>query len=342
MSDARARSNSFDQLRLAAAFLVLVGHSYVLTGHQAPIIFGRPFHVLGIEVFFAISGFLIAESIKRDRHPVRFFAKRALRILPALWAATVVTILCCAFVSTLPVGAYLTHPTTLDFTNNLLLNIRFVLPGVFVQSPVNQAVNGSWWSLPVEVLMYVGLYLSMLLGARTGAFFAVVIYAAASAVVQQGLEFAAFGAPIGTILAVAIFFVAGAVMAAFEAPLSTPFAACLVVFSSLLPGYWQAEFMPAAITYAVVCIGSEPDRLPWLRRYLGDSSYGVYLYAFLVQQLVVAWMPAIGPIEHAIAASVATLPIALLSWRLVEEPSLRLKPRSSPSVPRPAVSAQGG
>jgi peptidoglycan/LPS O-acetylase OafA/YrhL len=60
----------------------------------------------------------------------------------------------------------------------------------------------------------------------------------------------------------------------------------------------------------------------------GDVSYGVYVYAFPVQQSLWAlWGSGLSPgVMFAIAAPITYL-LALLSWRLIERPALRLKRR---------------
>jgi len=55
----------------------------------------------------------------------------------------------------------------------------------------------------------------------------------------------------------------------------------------------------------------------------GDFSYGVFLYAFPIQQAIVHLVPRITPLELALCATVCTLPLAILSWKVVEKPALQ-------------------
>jgi len=90
-----ARRNNFDALRLVAAASVVFSHSFLiadgtqdhepliwLTGNQS--ILG----LVGVFVFFAISGFLVTQSFEETGDAWRFLAKRALRIFPGLFVAT--------------------------------------------------------------------------------------------------------------------------------------------------------------------------------------------------------------------------------------------------------------
>src|SRR5215467_3697877 len=92
------RQNNFDALRLLAAASVIFSHSFLiaegtqnnewlilLTGNQS--IFG----LAGVFVFFAISGFLVTQSFEHTGNALQFLGKRALRIFPGLFAATMVS-----------------------------------------------------------------------------------------------------------------------------------------------------------------------------------------------------------------------------------------------------------
>ena len=90
---AGSRDNAFDVLRLLGATLVLVSHSFALVGLAEPHLGHSSFGAIGVEVFFAISGFLITASWLSEPRLRAFLVKRALRILPALF----VTVLASAF-----------------------------------------------------------------------------------------------------------------------------------------------------------------------------------------------------------------------------------------------------
>jgi peptidoglycan/LPS O-acetylase OafA/YrhL len=66
-------------------------------------------------------------------------------------------------------------------------------------------------------------------------------------------------------------------------------------------------------------------RLPWhgYNRF-GDYSYGTYLWGWPVQQVVAHHWPTLAPIPHALIASPIAILLGILSWRLVEQPALRL------------------
>ena len=153
------RGNNFDVLRLVAASLVLFSHSYALTGNAEPFaeVSGWTFGEVGVVMFFAMSGFLIAKSWGDLPQLVPFTVKRALRILPALVVAVSVTVFVIGpLFTTLPLGSYFSDPVTWLYLVRASLLITFfgTLPGVFEDNPYPDAVNGSLWTLPVEACCY--------------------------------------------------------------------------------------------------------------------------------------------------------------------------------------------
>src|SRR5499425_3624197 len=117
------RHNNFDALRLVAAASVVFSHSFLvsegtqdhewlirLTGNQS--ILG----LVGVFVFFAISGFLVTQSFEQTGHPLRFLAKRALRIFPGLFVALLLSALVLApIVSTLQPSAYFSRAEPYEY-----------------------------------------------------------------------------------------------------------------------------------------------------------------------------------------------------------------------------------
>ena len=58
---------------------------------------------------------------------------------------------------------------------------------------------------------------------------------------------------------------------------------------------------------------------------IGDYSYGIYIYAFPVQQSIIALFPYVKVYQMVILSLIVTLFLAYLSWQLVEEKAVDLK-----------------
>jgi peptidoglycan/LPS O-acetylase OafA/YrhL len=272
----------------------------------------------------------VSASYQRRGSLVAYLEARLLRIYPALWVAIVLMVLVGMVISPYSPLEYLKSHKTLVYVAGgaSLVDMNYLLPGVFTDNP-NDAVNGSLWTLPVEVRMYLYVALVGVLGmlGRRALFNVVVAAAVAVGVIWPG------SVPLLTDhnhAEIATFFVAGAVLFVNRdvLPLRAAGLLALALLTAAL-SWTEAYGLLFAFTfsYAVLLLGfTQRVRLPDLAA-RGDFSYGTYLYAFFVTQL---WVSAIGPgkpVLVAVLTLVATLPLALASWRLVEEPALRLKGR---------------
>jgi peptidoglycan/LPS O-acetylase OafA/YrhL len=347
------RANNFDVLRLFAASLVLFSHCYPLTGHAEPFAewTGVTLGEVGVVMFFAMSGFLIAKSWLDLPRAQPFALKRALRLLPALVVATAVTTLIIGPLFTdLSLGDYLTDPLTWLYLVRASLLVPFGghLPGVFEDNVFGDAVNGSLWTLPVEASCYV---LAALLGLIALLRRSSLLIAAAAILLVFTTPLApidltggstAAGGNLRIVVLLGATFVLGAGLYALRARLRLSWIAL-----ALLAALWVLTFKTAwvsATTALVLGFGVLvfAFRTPASLRRLtapGDVSYGIYVYAFPVQQSVAAvWGPGLDPLVMLVIAFPLTYGLALGSWRLIERPALSRKPRSS-SAARPSARA---
>ncbi|WBU37108.1 acyltransferase family protein [Homoserinibacter sp. YIM 151385] len=325
--------NDFDALRLLGAVLVIVGHGFVLHGEpgRTPYAFGLALHTLGVAIFFAISGFLIMGSWMRRPALAVYATSRAARILPALVPVTLV----CAFllgplVSTLPLGEYLSSGATWAYLANLVPVVpQYELPGVFTELPYPDAVNGSLWTLRVEFLCYLAVALLALVPARArpGAIAAAAIAAAAISM----LDLRVADADVSSAADVLVYFGAGALLRFAPRRLLGPLPALLAlglwaVASALLP---EAGRLLSWVALPLVIVAAGLASTPVARRAarFGDLSYGMYLWAFPVQQTLLHLSPGM-PVWAGIGlVTLVSAVLALLSWHLVEAPAMRAKDR---------------
>ncbi len=343
---APSRRNNIGTLRMCGALAVLLGHSFVLSspdgrtpgaisdavGSVAGFHLGLP--GIGLAMFFAISGYLVSASYRRRGTLIAYLEARLLRIYPALWVAIAFMVLVGMILSPYSPLEYLKSHKTLVYVAGgaSLVDMNYLLPGVFTGNP-SDSVNGSLWTLPVEMRMYLFVAVAgilSLLGRR--ALFNVVVAAAfAIGLIWPG------SLPLlsdQNHAEIATFFVAGSLLYVNRdvLPLRAAGLVALVVAAAALSWTPAYPFVFAfAFSYGVLLLGfTQRVRLPDLAA-RGDFSYGTYLYAFFVSQL---WVSAFGPGKPWLVAAltlVTTLPLAIASWRLVEEPALGLKGRLVPA-----------
>jgi peptidoglycan/LPS O-acetylase OafA/YrhL len=345
------RNNALNAWRLVLATGVILCHSWPLTGRRVSF---APAHQLLQEVwvdgFFAVSGFLITWSWFRRPRARDYFVARGLRILPGLWGCLIIT----AFVIA-PIGVAIQGgsaaklllsraPFEYVLANSAVATLKPDIGGTPQGIPIPGWWDGSLWTLVPEVFCYItiaGLGIVGLLRRRWLIPSLLVMVLVCSTLLPPWglfvdgpatkqhmsatlmLVVAAVGARFTTM------FLAGALLYQLQNVIPARWSlvavsVVIVLAASLLPNYRLVAAIPLA--YAIIVSGSlihnKRLQLPT------DLSYGVYIYAWPMQQLlVICGLAILNPWVFMIIAATATLPLAALSWFLVEKPALSLKSR---------------
>lgn len=338
-------SNNLDFCRCFLALLVIFSHSFALAvGDELK----EPLGVLtqhqlnsgqfSVRCFFAISGFLIAHSWLQSRTVKSFLWKRILRIYPGFIAVNLLTY----FV----VGPVFTPAPELKGTKpwmivvNLLLLRRLDSPGAFPDNPYPGVMNGSLWSIPYEFKCYLILMLIGSLGLLSGPRWRIIALSAGVLVSGVAYSYAPvnafekgiFTAIVGvglqwsTILA---YLLAGTTFYVLRDRIrfSMPIVLTAIGASAIAcvtPPLGQIVF-PITVTYLLFWIAFHPlIQLHHWAKY-GDFSYGIYLYAFPIQQIIALKFPGISPIGMFLLAAPLSTVAGILSWHIIEKRFLRSK-----------------
>jgi peptidoglycan/LPS O-acetylase OafA/YrhL len=284
----RPHTNAFDLIRLVAASLVLWSHQHALMGLPEPSIQALQTSIggLGLYIFFAVSGYLNTRSLAQHRSVLVFLSNRALRIYPALVVCIMFSVVLGLFVTT-DLRAYV-GPKLVSYiakNSTLLFGVKTGVPGVFEANAYPHELNGSLWTLPYEVKMYVVLALC-LAAARYNLAMPIIVFLGAGVITFLAAIGILPATPEGSYwLVFSTFFLAGSFLAAtqtFANLLSAvgSLAVVSLVFAVVGKHLLAWELGLVAIIITVGCL--KPPR--GLRLPI-DVSYGVYLYAFPVQQL---------------------------------------------------------
>jgi peptidoglycan/LPS O-acetylase OafA/YrhL len=343
------KDNNFNLIRILAALAILFTHSFALIGVTEPLrdSLGMTMGSFAVDIFFIASGFLVTGSLLKRQNLIEFCWARLLRIYPALLVVLLLTVLVLGPVfTTLPLQQYFANKVVYIYlVKNLLLvaGTNFVLPGVFEDNPYPGAVNGSLWTMPYEVRMYLILavcWLALRMGRhfRVKALTMTILACTAIAGVVMLAEYLTSAAT-GQFERLFFMFFCGAsyYVCRKKIELKRPIFYALLL-ALLVGAAWGKQpffiIYTLSVAYLLFYIAYVPGGM--LRRYnlVGDYSYGTYLYAFPVQQAIAALLPECSLATMILLSSVVTLILAALSWHQIEQRALSLKERAASGTHR--------
>lgn len=341
-------SNNFHFIRFLAASLVIVGHVYPLNGRQDIIeqwslgLF--PSGHIAVCVFFVISGYCVLHSRIHSPSSFSYLMKRVLRVFPGLLIALVFTaFIVGAFTTDLSFSDYLINGKTYLFFDNLKLypSTHVTLPGVFEQN-IHSGANGSLWTLAYEFTMYIFVVVAVFFFRSKWQWFllAFCVFFGAFCIYFEFLQ----GNRILPILHLDLFHL-------IDFGIYFALGMIFYIYRHLivLNGRWAlAAFGAWMLIYLIADAGYLPlAAIMWVRyfslsyivMYLafikgplnhfgdrGDYSYGIYIYAYPIQQMIISfWGNEMSPFQQILLAFTLVLPLAWFSWHIIEKPALKFK-----------------
>jgi peptidoglycan/LPS O-acetylase OafA/YrhL len=331
------RDNSFNLLRIIAAIAVLVSHAYPIavgSGTTEPLedILGLSLGTLAVLTFFAISGYFISQSFQNKPSVIDFAIARGLRVFPGLLLVLLLTVFILGPIFTkFDLKEYFSNrETILYIPHNLRLwPLQYDLPGVFDENPTPKAINGSLWSLAYEVACYVMVAVVGTLGfasnSRRFAGFLIAyatFYLAALAVLRSHIDHLTI---LRNVHDLSLPFVIGMTLFHFreQIPLRLTPLVVLIVSSTVSYGRpWFHELFVLTWAYGIFYLGFLKFKPLFAYNRLGDYSYGTYIYAYPVEQVIAALFKGSFPIVIITLSLPSTILLAFLSWHLVEERAL--------------------
>ncbi|KBZ68668.1 acyltransferase family protein [Mycobacterium colombiense] len=359
-----ARRNALNVWRLILAAEVMLWHCWPVTGSLPSASIRQLLFSIGVDGFFAISGFLITRSWLDDPRLREFLTARALRILPGYYVCLIVTAFVFAPLSVAIQGGSAANllfsfaPLEYVVKNGTVAYLHLNVGGTPRGIPYSGLWNGSLWSLVWEVICYLAVAGIGLAGLARHRWISIAILAPSvlGATLLPPLTVPGNWTVAQLAVRSAIMFAAGAVLYQWKDVIPARWSlvavsVVIVLASSRMPDYRVVAAVPLA--YAIVVSGAllKNSHL----RLRTDLSYGVYIYAFPAQQLLaVGGLAHLQPVVFFVVAAIPALPLAAASWFVIERPSLSLKrrlkrrwsgpleaeglhsaPTAPPSAPRP-------
>ncbi len=332
------RDNNFHIIRHLAALAVVLTHSHsILTGRyeSEPLVglLGRSIGHYAVDVFFILSGFVVTQSLLRDKDLLRFTVARVLRIFPALVFAVIATVFVLGpIVSTYSAKAYFADPATWSYLAGAAstLAVDGTLPGVFADSPERGVINVPLWTLKYELAAY-----AMLAGFAVISFYGsrvmlAVALAGSAAVYVIGRTYLPWETEsfVSNALHLSLSFMIGAAAYVLRRhiPLTPIAIMALFAITYTLAGTMVYELSEKLlIAYALMWLAFLTPKDHTDLSCYGDMSYGIYIFAFPLQQTLFLLLPNTQPLTLFVLSVVVTVPVALFSWHVIEKPSMALR-----------------
>lgn len=347
---AQDHDNNFNLIRLIAALSVLFSHSFPLasgTGSTEP--FREQLNMtigdMAVDIFFLTSGFLVTSSLLARREAISFLCARVLRIFPGLWSMLLLTVVLYGSIATsLPLAEYLGSPAVFQYLmkcGTLVTGVSHSIPGIFAHNPYDSVFNGSLWTLPFELGMY-GILLitwvsiSLLAEWRLKVLKVAILLFSLLSGLYLLLGYFHHGLPSifelhDTYRLQSLFymFFTGGTFFVLRNRISLNahlfWAFCLVLIASTQNRHAFFVVYILTLPYLLFYIAYVPGGKIREFNRLGDYSYGVYIYAFPVEQALVSSLNGISTLALGLMSAPVTLLLAALSWHLVEKRSLEAK-----------------
>jgi peptidoglycan/LPS O-acetylase OafA/YrhL len=296
---------------------------------------GRSLGECAVQVFFILSGVMVAQSLDRRRDVVDFLMARGLRIFPALFVCVLATaFLLGPAVASLSPGEYFRSPVLFGYVAKTLTlsSGSAPLPGVFEANAYAGYVNSSLWTLKYEVACYFGLAAMGAAGLFEQRWRWVVVGGLAVLVATVSLSLPSDPAEYGFVENLryfTVFFFGGVLAYLLRSYLPIIGALLLPLFIVFL----VSVRTPFAEVGALLFLGYGAlwaATKTWgpLRGVCNrfDTSFGIYIFAGPIQQTLLSAFPSLSPLLLAGAAFAFVLPMAFASWIFIERPSLRFRP----------------
>ncbi|MGH3830797.1 MAG: acyltransferase family protein [Pseudonocardiaceae bacterium] len=336
-------NTGFAWLRMIGALIVVVDHSASLTDASRLTVFPASWNLspgyVALMGFFAMSGYQISDSWRQDACWWRFSAKRVLRLWPPLMLVVLLTALVIGpLVTTLPASEYFSARATWGYIvhNAGLYTLQHRLPGVFVNNPWPWSANGAIWTLPMELtgyLLVLGFGAAGLLRRAPWLTIALMLTLIGldrlfdASIGKPGHAGSFVEVPIGSMVSFLVAFSIGMVLHAYRHKIAlSPWVAWSLV--GLQIAVHNTRFgactLPLMAGYGALVLAFHwPVRLEGYDSWV-FGSYGLYLCAFPVQQILI-----MAGADTQWSLTVTALPLAYLcgwlSWRYVEAPTLSLR-----------------
>ena len=362
--NSRVGKNNLDLIRFILATAVIFCHSFVIYYGNGVFNKTEPLLILSqeqisigslaVDFFFIISGFLIVRSFESSKTNGEYLQKRVIRIFPGFIIAFLFSVLIVGFVGQL---RHVGFSGYFDYLQSLHKK-RELIHLLTLQSPSNDysyfksqplvGLNTSLWTIQFEFICYLLVPVIALLGFFKKKWLFLTAFLVSYTVLFLQLQgyilpyIKSYNVFIGNpyfFPRFLTYFFAGACFYNYRSKIIKSEWMAMLAFTLLISSFiWIKcvdQVLPIAGSYLLFYIAYHPNLQFSEFSKKGDYSYGLYLYAWPLQQLTMHFLqPYLNPFRLFFIATPATLIFAYLSWHFIEKRFLSLKGKTTvPVIP---------
>lgn len=335
----KKENNNLDLIRLILSFFVIYSHAFVISP-PSPVenyeflikITGLNYVSFGgiaVKTFFLISGVLVTSSLISNKNITNYILSRLFRLLPAFYITISLSAILAFFLSSFSAAEYFKSKELIQYISKTAqLNIQYNLPGVFENNSY-KAFNGSLWSIPFEIKAYLYLLVaysfSLAFGKHKKIFIGVI---ALSLIVEPLSPFK--GAIIAKsenpdIYLLYPLFSIGVILSLLKKTVQLKhllIAVCALFITFLLTTKSQEKIILINMIIPLTLFLLSLPTYGYLRL-KNDISYGVYLWAFPIQQTIAIYLPS-QPWMNMTLGFIISCFFGYISCLFVEKPAMHI------------------
>lgn len=305
--------------------MVLISHQFALNGRPEPLIFDQTVGYFSVFIFFIISGYWVTKSYKEESAFLLFIIKRLLRLIPGL----AFCLLICFFIIG-PLGFsgdlsnYFDTKDNWKFLRNIIFISKTEINGIFLKNPYPNTLNGSLWTLSIEFKWYVILAIFGLLKFLDKKTILTIILLSVFSWVYINY-FTYDQKDYKSFFYLGNFFLIGVFLFLIKINFLVLFIFLIISAFLILFKFYYLGLL-VGLPPLIIYLGTQSFKYFNNISKIGDLSYGVYLYAFPIQQTIFYFFGSkLSFYMSFCLVIVLTFAFAYFSWHFIELPFLRLK-----------------
>ncbi|HFV9294932.1 TPA: acyltransferase family protein [Serratia fonticola] len=335
-------NNNLDLIRILCAYFVIYSHAFVISPdigqndilYKLTLLSYVSFGGVAVKTFFLISGLLVTNSILSNGKIFNYIGSRFFRVYPAYAATIIITaLLICPWLSTLSFIDYFSSKDVwLYVLRTIKLDVQYTLPGVFEKNSIN-AVNGSLWTIPMEIKAYFYLLIIYVFSLIFGPYKKLFIALISLAILVEpftpfkGILISKSDDP--SIYLLYPFFSAGCLLAILKSRVATNAIlalAIIAIFAYLLIDDSASKTALFYVFSSMSLLFISSIKFIRMIKIESDISYGIYLWAFPTQQAIASLFTA-SPYTNILLSVIISSILAYISFKFIENPAMKFNKR---------------